>query len=391
MDKQFPRLAGLAAMAAALTLPLPGQPVPIPLRVTSEIPTPTVPAALTGPAAGNHGFYTEYVLPNVGPESAIHWVSEDGRRTIGYDLAVVPRNGSREGWNLQPADYTAVPGGGLAVLGVWHDAAGEYRGDSIITFDQQGSPGSVIDLSDSIAPMHLASFGEGTFLVLGGVRSGTGISTSEIYLVDAHGTLLSRYVLEKLDAPESPPPPEHDQASPDPSPPDQPSPGDNTGQQPTADNSTPNTQAWQLFTRASETALVPGDDANVYVIPPAQAKELFVVNKAGAVTHLALDPVPELQDRNIVVMNAVERAGQLAIYYGVLPAPSGFTGIVRPREKLLCLYDVHIGALETTYQASDSRIGAFLAAFDAGKFYFLGFPQDPVTHIRHTTIVVTAP
>jgi hypothetical protein len=380
MCNQFARVACLIAVIAALALPTLGQPVSIPLRVTGEIATPTVPVAVFAPAVGNHGFYTEYDSRD-GPEAAIHWISEDGQRSIVYNLAGVPRSGDRSGYSLFAADYTPVPGGGLAALGVWHTADGKYRGHSIVTFDQEGSPASVIDLSDSIDPIHIASFGGGIFLVLGGAHSGTGLGTSEINLVDAHGTVMARHLFEKLDAPESPPPPAQDEAAS----------GDEGGQQQTGDAQYPNTRAWQLFYQVSKTKLVPGDDANVYVIPPDQARKLFVVNKGGEVTQLALDPVPELQNKNVVVMGAVERAGQLAIYYGVVAAHTPIPGTIDLREKFLCLYDVHIGALEVTYQVSDPRIGAFLAEFDSGKFYFLSVPLDPVTHVRRSGIVVAAP
>jgi hypothetical protein len=381
MCNQFARVACLIAVIVALALPLRGQSTPIPLTVRSEIAAPTIPAGVTGPVAGNHGFYFEYVSRREGPEPAIHWISEDGQRSIVYNLAGVPRSGDRQGFSLFATDYTPVPGGGLAVLGVWHAADGKFRGHSIVTFDQQGSPANAIDLSDSISPIHIASFGDGTFLVLGGIHSGTGLGTSEIYLVDSHGTVMARHLFEKLDAPESPPPTAQDEAAA----------GDDSSRQQTGDVQSPNTQASQLFYQVSRTTLVPGDDSNVLVIPPDQTEKLFVVSKGGEVDQLALNPAPALQNKHVLVLAAIERTGQLAIYYGVVAAHTAILGNIDFKEKILCLYDVRIGALEATYQASDARISPFLAEFDSGKFYFLSFPLDPVTHVRGRGIVVAAP
>jgi hypothetical protein len=381
MCNQFARVACLIAVIVALALPLRGQSTPIPLTVRSEIAAPTIPAGVTGPVAGNHGFYFEYVSRREGPEPAIHWISEDGQRSIVYNLAGVSRSGDRRGYSLFATDYTPVPGGGLAILGVWHAADGKYQGHSIATFDQQGSPASVIDLSDSISPIHIASFGDGAFLVLGGNHSGTGLGTSEIYLVDSHGAVMARHLFEKLDAPESPPAPAQDEAAS----------GHESGQQQTGDVQYPNTQASRLFYQVSRTTLVPGDDSNVFVIPPDQTEKVFVVSKGGEVDQLALTPVPALQNKHVIVLAAIERGGQLAIYYGLVAAHTAIIGNIDFKEKILCLYDVRIGALEGTYEASDARISPFLAEFDSGKFYFLSFPLDPVTHVRGRGIVVAAP
>lgn len=380
MDNQFLRIMGLSAAAAVLAHASQGQSVPIPLRVTSEMAAQAVPAGITAAVAGNHGFYTEYVS-NGEPETNVHWISEDGQRTTVYDLEGVSRTGNHQGCNPDTADYTPVPGGGLAILGVWHDADGKYRGRSIITFDQQGPFANLIDLPDSIDATHIASFGGGTFLVLGGAHSGTGLASSEIYLVDSHGAVMAPHVFEKLDAPESPPPPARDQGASK----------DESSNQQAGDAPYPNTQAWHLFHQVSRTMLVPGDDANVYIIPPDQARKLLVVNTAGEVTQLALDPVPGLQNQYFIVLSAVEREGQLAVYYGVETARTPVVGNIDLRKKLLCLYDVRIGVLEAVYDASDPRISAFLAGVDSGKFYFLSFPLDPLTHLRKRTIVVAAP
>jgi hypothetical protein len=380
MANQFLRVAALASVAAALAPASRGQSVPIPLSVSTEMAAQTVPMGVTAPVAGNHGFYTTYVS-NGEPEANVRWISEDGQRSLVYDLAGVSRSGEHQGCSLATADYTPIPGGGLAVLGVWHAADGTYLGDSIITFDRQGSPAKVIDLSDPMSPTHIASFGDGAFLVLGGAHSGTGLASSEMYVIDSHGAVLAHHVFKTLDAPESPPAPADDQ---------EPS-KDGSTQQQTGDAHYPNTQAWQLFDQVSRTTLVSGDDGNVYVIPPDQTKKLFLVNAAGGVSQLALDAVTALQNEHITVLSAVEREGQMAVYYGVEAARTPVVGNIDLRKKLLCVYDVRIGALEATYQASDPRISAFLAGFDAGKFYFLSFPPDPVTHIRKAAIVVATP
>lgn len=380
MSHQYLRGTGLAAMAVALSLAASGQSVPIPLRVISEMDAQSIPAGVTAPVAGNHGFFTKYVS-NGEPEANIHWISEDGQRSIVYDLEGVSRTGNHQGCTLETADYAPISGGGLAVLGVWHAADGKYLGDSIITFDRQGSPAKLIDLSGPITPTHIASFGDGTFLVLGGIRSATGLGSSEIDLVDSHGSVLSRHLFEKLDAPEDPRVPAQAQTA---------SKDENSKQQ-AGDAPYPNTQAWQLCGQVSRTTLVSGDDANVYIIPPDQARRFYVVNEAGEVTQHALEPAPELDKEHVVLLSAVEHDGQLAVYFGVEAVQTPMVGNIDLKKKLLCVYDARIGVLQGTYEASDARISAFLTGFDSGKFYFLSFPLDTVTHTRKRAIVVATP
>lgn len=379
-NNQVQRIAGLVAVAVVMTASSQGQPVAIPLRVISEMDAQTIPAGVTAPVAGNHGFYLKYVS-NREPEANIHWVSEDGQRSIVYDLEGVRRTGTHQGSTLETADYTPVPGGGLAVLGVWHAADGTYEGESILTFDQQGAAAKVIDLSDPITPTHIASFGDGTFLVLGGMRSVTGLGSSEMYLVDTHGAVLAHHLFGKLDAPEDPPVPAEAQTA---------SKDENSKQQ-AGDAPYPNTQAWQLFGQVSRTTLVSGDDANVYILPPDQARRFYVVNEAGEVTQHALDPVPGLEKEHFVLLSAVEHDGQLAVYYGVEAVQTPMVGNIDLKKKLLCLYDARIGVLQGTYETSDARLSAFLTGFDSGKFYFLSFLFDPVTHARKRAIVAAAP